>query len=119
MYKLLSEPLDNEDVGGDVDEEYETLPVWDEKALLLISDELLRRRIDREVLLCKLSESYQFWWASKKEILGHVMYDPEYIKSVLNFYSKVSVYSDNEAQKEITDIKSKILDLLQDNNENS
>jgi len=119
VYKLLSEPLDNEGVGGDADEEYETLPVWDEKALLLISDELLRRRIDREVLLCKLSESDQFWWASKKEILGHVMYDPEYIKSVLNFYSKVSVYSDNEAQKEITDIKSKILDLLQDNNENS
>ena len=104
---------------GDVDEGFETLPVWEEKSLQLISDESLRKDIEYDVLLCKISESDQFWWASKKEILGHVMYDPAHIKSVLELYSKTSSYAGEEAEKAITKISSKILDIIQDNNENS
>lgn len=106
-------------VKGEVSEDFETLPVWDDKSLLLISDENLRKSIEYDIFLCKVSESDQFWWASKKDILGHTMYNPTYIKSMLNFYSKVSAYVNMDAQREIADLINKISNLLQDTDENS
>lgn len=119
LWQVVHKVLSNTPAEGNAVEDFETLPVWNERSLMLISDENLRKDIEYDVLLCKVSESDQFWWASKKEILGHVMYDPDYIKSVLALYSKASCYAGEEVRETVTKISSKILDIIQNNNENS
>ena len=112
---LLDTPVRSDHVGGDVDDDFETLPIWDEKSLALISDENIRKRIEYDVLLCKISESDQFWWVSKKEILGQIMYNPTYIKNVLKLYTKACEYTGEDTKIVVSNIINKILDIIHEN----
>lgn len=61
----------------------ETVPVWKGAGLNAIADENVRKSVGLDLLLNKFLLSDKYWWLSKKEVGGSVLYHPGFVRECL------------------------------------
>ncbi|MFC1621861.1 hypothetical protein ACFL13_00535 [Patescibacteria group bacterium] len=90
LWNLLNEVLENykPETPTEVIENLGAFPIWDTEKLGSIQNEVFEKDISKELLVLQLMNSDQFWWASKKEIMGKNLYNPEIIREILAQYEK-------------------------------
>ena len=93
--------------------EFQTVPVWKNSEVSGIQDIDIQQSILKYILIHKYLHSDKFWWSSKKDILGRVLYNTSFVKSGLNTVTEMFNYYPNDDIKTLVLSKvSEIEDLL-------
>lgn len=95
-------------------EGFENSPIWQEEIYNDISDNVLKDALVSSIVILKLCNSDQFWWASNKTLpTGNVLYDPNIvIKSADLIYDFVNTYYPETIKKEIMQLISELKNIL-------
>ena len=88
--------------------DFQTLAIWKNEELNSIQDAVLHSEVYKYILLHKYLHSDKFWWASKKEILGKVLYDKQILEKTLELTIDLNKLFIND------DISSKVLSEVEE-----
>lgn len=89
--------------------EFHTIAIWKESEVKNIQDTEEQSSILKYILIHKYLHSDKFWWSSKKEILGKLLYHPGLVKGSLELAKTFSLYYPNDDTA--TEINSKITEV--------
>lgn len=87
-------------------EDMENIAVWKEDVLNELGDVSLIQEIQQDLLLCKATQSDQFWWASKVVLpTGQVLDSPALVARAADLYSQLAELLDDEKARTFVDNK--------------
>jgi predicted glycosyl hydrolase (DUF1957 family) len=106
--------LKNVDTGYSLVEDFENVAIWKNDVLQKLEDKNLARALMFDLLLCKVTQSDQFWWTSKKELTtGEILDDPVMASKAVDLYTDLAqLLDDDKAKEKIGELVEKIKSLL-------